>query len=439
MLFSSTNNPNFRADMRSAVMRGLARDGGLFLPVEITALPASSIERLPSLSFQEIAFVLAKHFFTDSLDDNALSNIIEKSLTFDVPLVALPTKDDTAILELFCGPTLSFKDFGARFMAQLMSYCIGTTDKEVTILVATSGDTGSAVASGFFRVPGIRVYILYPSGKVSDIQEKQLTTYGDNITALEVDGVFDDCQRLVKQAFQDEDLREKKDLASANSINIARLIPQSFYYVWAYVQSLQMNTRKLPLVCAVPSGNFGNLTAGLLAKRIGIPFSRFVAATNINDPVPEYLQTGVFRPRPSRHTISNAMDVGNPSNFARMVALYHGDVNEMRKDLWGARFTDDETRAMMKKTYEDTNYILDPHGAVALLGIETYRLQHTEPLFGVALETAHPAKFIETVSEAIGIQPHIPERLARVAQKEKTAIRISNEYRDLKEFLFWRP
>lgn len=424
--------------MRSAVLRGLAPDGGLFLPVEIPTLPTNSIKQLPSLSFQEIAFLLAKHFFTDSLEDSALADIIEKSLTFDAPLIALSTPDNTTILELFHGPTLSFKDFGARFMAQLMSYCIGASGTEVTILVATSGDTGSAVASGFFQVPGIRVCILYPSGKVSDIQEKQLTAYGGNITALEVDGVFDDCQRLVKQAFQDEELRGKRNLASANSINIARLIPQSFYYAWAYVQSLQMNTRELPLVCAVPSGNFGNLTAGLLAKRIGIPFSRFVAATNINDPIPEYLQTGVFRPRPSQHTISNAMDVGNPSNFARMLALYHGEVDEMKKDLWGARFTDDETRAMMRKTYEGTNYILDPHGAVALLGIETYRSEHTEPLFGIALETAHPAKFIETVSEAIGIQPHMPERLARVVQKEKKSIHISSDYKDLKEFLLAR-
>lgn len=435
MQFSSTNNPDLRVDLRTAVLRGLAPDGGLFLPTEISPLSTNAVAQIPSLSFQEISFRLAKHFFTDSLDDTTLSRVIEQSITFDAPLVALPNTPETAILELFHGPTLSFKDFGARFMARLMSHFIGQAGEEITVLVATSGDTGSAVASGFFHTPGIRVYILYPSGKVSEIQEKQITTYGDNIVALEVDGVFDDCQRLVKQAFQDDEIYSRRSLASANSINIARLIPQSFYYVWAYAQATQMNKKSLPLVCSVPSGNFGNLTAGLLAKRIGIPFSRFVASTNSNDPVPQYLQTGKFQPRPSQQTISNAMDVGNPSNFARMLTLYRNDVHTIRKDIWGESFTDDDTRSMMKKIYDRERYILDPHGAVALSGIEAYRSHHTDPSYCIALETAHPAKFTETVTETIGVQPPMPERLSSVMKKEKTSIRISSAYKDLKEFL----
>lgn len=435
MQFSSTNDPALRADLRMAVLRGLAPDGGLFLPVEIPTLSPDSITRIPSLSFHELSFLLAKHFFTDSLDDAVLSTIIAQSLTFEARLVALTDTTDTAILELFHGPTLSFKDFGARFMARLMSHFIDTTREEITVLVATSGDTGSAVASGFFHVPGIRVCILYPSGKVSDTQEKQLTTYGGNITALEVDGVFDDCQRLVKQAFQDEDLRSSRNLASANSINVARLIPQSFYYAWAYSQSKKHNERQLPLVCSVPSGNFGNLTAGLLAKRIGIPFSRFIAATNINDPVPEYLETGMFRPRPSQHTISNAMDVGDPSNFARLRELYGNDVAAMRKDIYGVRFTDEQTRAMMRKIYDRTDYILDPHGAVAMLGLESYRSKYAEPVYGITLETAHPAKFGDIVLETIGMQPSMPQQLSEVIKKEKKSIQLSNRFEALKEFL----
>ncbi|MBI2484472.1 threonine synthase, partial [Candidatus Uhrbacteria bacterium] len=435
MQFLSTHNPNLRADLRAAVLNGLAPDGGLFLPVEMPCLSADSIARIPKLSFQELSLVLAKHFFTDSLDDTTLSSIVGQSLTFDAPLSALSNSPDTAILELFHGPTLSFKDFGARFMACLMSYFVRQTDEKITVLVATSGDTGSAVASGFFAVPGIRVCILYPSGKVSDIQEKQLTTYGENITALEVDGVFDDCQRLVKQAFQDKELRSRRSLGSANSINIARLIPQTFYYAWAYAHSTRMNEKKLPLVCCVPSGNFGNLTAGLLAKRIGIPIARFIAATNINDPVPEYLRTGIFRPRPSRHTISNAMDVGDPSNFARMLELYKNDAHAMRRDIWGSSFTDEQTYTMMKQTYDFSGYILDPHGAVALLGIEAYRSQHTDPVYSIALETAHPAKFSASVEHTIGIPPALPDRLAKTLMKQKKSIRISNRFEDLKEYL----
>ncbi len=405
------------------------------MPSSFSFLEKNVIEKIPSLTFQEISFEIGKALFEDSLPHSILKKIIDKAITFDAPLVPLPKTKDTAILELFGGPTLSFKDFGARFMARLMAYYMEKEQKELFVLVATSGDTGSAVASAFFNIIGIKVFILYPSGGVSDIQEKQLTTYGGNITALEIKGSFDDCQKLVKQAFQDIELQKSMMLASANSINIARLFPQSFYYAWAFAQSVRLNKENLPLVCCVPSGNFGNLTAGLIAKKIGIPIARFIAATNINNSVPQYLDTGVFSPRLSIATISNAMDVGNPSNFARLMELYPNGATQMKQDVWGVWFTDADTRDAMKRVYETTGYMLDPHGSVAYLGLEAYRQKHPDPVFGIFLETAHPAKFLETVRDAIDATPRIPEHLVAVTKKEKKSIVLSNQFEDLKNFL----
>ncbi len=435
MHFYSTNNKYLTANLRTAVLQGLAPDGGLFMPSSFGSLAKNVMEKTQSLTFQELAVEVGKTLFADSLPYSTLAEAIHDAITFDAPLTPLQKIENTAVLELFHGPTLSFKDFGARFMARLMAHFIEKEGKELYVLVATSGDTGSAVASGFFSVPGIRVLILYPSGGVSDIQEKQLTTYGGNIEALEIKGTFDDCQKLAKQSFQDPDLKKSKMLASANSINIARLFPQSFYYAWAYTQSVRLNKKNLPLVFCVPSGNFGNLTAGLIAKRVGVPFTQFIAATNINDTVPRYLDTGIFRSALSQATISNAMDVGNPSNFARMMELYPNGAQDMKKDIFGVSFTDSETRDAMKRVYEMAGYMLDPHGAVAYLGLGAYRKKHQYPIFGVFLETAHPAKFFQTVQDAIGATPEIPERLAEAQKKEKKSTMLSNTFEEFKNFL----
>jgi threonine synthase len=334
-------------------------------------------------------------------------------------------------LELFHGPTLAFKDFGARFMSQLLSYFSSREKGEIVILVATSGDTGSAVANGFLEVPGIRVIVLYPAGKVSDIQEKQFTTLGRNITALEVEGTFDDCQALVKRAFADNDLRERMFLTSANSINIARLIPQSFYYFHAFSQLID---RTKPLVFSVPSGNFGNLTGGVLAKRMGLPVKHFIASTNVNDVVPEYLKVGKITPRPSQHTISNAMDVGNPSNFARLMNLYQNDFDQISRDMMGFAFTDAETAAAMLEVYNGHGYTLDPHGAIGYLGLKKYISDHGD-VNGVFLETAHPAKFKEVVDKAIRQEISLPAALQKFLTGKKQTIPISKDYPHLKQFL----
>ena len=328
MIYYSTNNKNQRVSLREAVIQGLAPDNGLYMPESIPVLSASFFESLSQLSFQEIGFRVAKSLIGEDIPTNELKRIVDHTIQFDAPLVEI--ERDVFSLELFHGPTLAFKDFGARFLSGLLGYFANQQDKEITILVATSGDTGSAVANGFLNVPGTKVIVLYPSGKVSDIQEKQFTTLGGNITALEIDGTFDDCQRLVKQAFMDEELKRKLFLTSANSINIARLIPQSFYYFHAYAQ---LKDKQSEIVFSVPSGNFGNLTAGLFAKRMGLPIHKFIAATNRNDIVPKYLQTKLFSPRPSVQTISNAMDVGNPSNFARILDLYQSDFDALSKDI----------------------------------------------------------------------------------------------------------
>jgi threonine synthase len=428
--FYSTQRKSPKVSLEEAMMRGLAEDGGLFMPDQISLLPESFFSQIHTLSFPEIAFEISKNLFQGAIPEYELKRIVEKAISFDAPLKAL--FPEIYALELFHGPTLSFKDFGARFMAQLMGYFVQRKDQTLNILVATSGDTGSAIAQAFLGISGICVWILYPQGKVSRSQERQMTTMGHNITALEVEGTFDDCQRLVKQAFSDLDLRQKLALTSANSINIGRLIPQSFYYFYAYAQ---LKDRRLPLVFSIPCGNFGNLTAGLMAKKMGLPVSRFVAATNVNDSVPRYLESGVFKPHPSKHTLSNAMDVGNPSNFARMLDFYQHDVEKMRRDIFGVSFTDTQTKAIMLEVFDQRAYLLDPHGAVAYLGLMAYVAQHSGKVNGIFLETADPAKFADDVETIIGQKVSIPQRLKSVLSKEKQSVPLSAQYEELKKKL----
>ncbi len=431
MICYSTQNPGHRVSFREAVMRGLPPDNGLYMPVEIPVLPAGRIRDFSEMTLREIALEMARPLLGDSLEITVLREIIEKAFTFDAPLVQLESGVFTQ--ELFHGPTLAFKDFAARFMAQVMGHFVQNESRELVILVATSGDTGSAVASGFLKVPGIRVIVLYPAGKVSDIQEKQLTTMGHNITALQIEGTFDDCQRLVKSAFLDAGLRRSFYLTSANSINIARLIPQSFYYAYGWSR---LPAHGGATVFSVPSGNFGNLTAGLMAKRMGVPIQRFVAATNANDVVPQFLETGEYHPRTSRKTLSNAMDVGNPSNFARMLALYENDLDQMREDIRGYGFTDAQTVAAMQAVYDTTGYVLDPHGAVGYLGLQRFRKAEPGKWQGVFLETAHPAKFLDIVTAALKTRPAIPERLQTYLEKSGVAIPLSSNFETFKSFLF---
>ncbi len=436
MRYYSTNKHAPTVSLRDAVMNGLAPDGGLYFPESIAQMSADFYQRLPSLSFQNIAYEVGTVLFDGAAPDAVLRRITTESFDFPVPIVNI--HDNTHVLELFHGPTLAFKDFAARFMARLMAHYVGDSDTELTVLVATSGDTGSAVAHGFYNVPGIRVFILYPSKRVSDLQEKQLTTMGGNITALEIDGSFDDCQALVKQAFVDRDLLKKYTLGSANSINIARLFPQTFYYFWTVGQldSYVHGNDNRNIVISVPSGNVGNLTAGLIAKKMGLPVHRFIAATNTNSVVPEYLQTGVYTPRFSKATISNAMDVGAPSNFVRMVELYNHSAEEMRRDVAGHSVSEEETKNTIREVKKRYNYILDPHGAVGYRALEWYRQEHSDKDFiGVCVETAHPAKFKESVEEVIGARVEIPERLAQCAQKEKRSIFLPAHFSTFKDML----
>lgn len=431
MKLYSTNHQSPLVPLKTAVLQGLPPDNGLYMPQDLPRLPDSFIESLnPDKPFQEIALTVATHLLGDELSAEDLERIVNEAFFFDAPLINI--HDNIHTLELFHGPTLAFKDFAAQFMAKLMGQYVRESGIELTILVATSGDTGSAVANGFLKVPGIRIFILYPSGKVSPTQEQQLTTLGHNITALEVSGTFDDCQAMVKQAFLDNDLRAHYQLSSANSINIARLIPQSFYYFRAYAQ---LQDRSLPLVISVPSGNFGNLSAGLIAKKIGLSVSQFIAATNVNDVVPEYLQTSIFRPRPSLATYSNAMDVGNPSNFPRMLALYNEDIQQLKKDLNGFFYTDAETVAAMQTVYKDFNYILDPHGAVGYLGLQAFIAQQDSALNGIFLETAHPAKFGQVVEHALKQKVDLPPALAATLELPKNATLLENNYDALKSYL----
>ena len=411
MQLYSTNNPSLRVNLREAIFQGLPADNGLYMPVLIPVIPESFIQNLDQYTFPEISFRLAKSLIGDEIPENDLKGIVQRAINFPAPVV--PLEQRTFILELFHGPSLAFKDFGARFMAETMSYFNRGAAKELTILVATSGDTGGAVAAGFYQTPGIRVVILYPSGKVSPLQEKQLTTLGHNITALEVDGTFDDCQALVKQAFLDTDLRSRLRLSSANSINIARLIPQIFYYWEAWKQLYREQDN---IVFVVPSGNFGNLTAGLLAQKMGLPVRHFVAATNANNVVPKYLETGKFQPHPSVRTISNAMDVGNPSNFARMLDLFGSTWNIMQEHISGYAFTDDQTKEAMRTVYHAHKYVLDPHGAVGYLAWKAYKEKYPGST-GIILETAHPAKFLEDVETVLGQKITIPKALTDISEK----------------------
>lgn len=430
MDYYSTSGSKEAVNLETAVLQGLAPDGGLYMPAFFERLPALFFEEAAGMSFQDIAFRTAQQIMKGDIPDPDLQSIIKDVLTFDAPLVAIYS--DCYSLELFHGPTLAFKDFGARFMARVMSYFMQRQTKELTILVATSGDTGSAVAHGFLNTPGINVILLYPQGKVSHLQEQQLTTMGGNITALEVRGTFDDCQRMVKAAFVDPILTQKYMLSSANSINIARLIPQSFYYIYSYSR---IPNRSIPVCFAVPSGNFGNLTAGLFAKKLGLPVEHFVAATNMNNIVPQYLKTGTYTPAASIQTIANAMDVGNPSNFARMQTLFAHDIGRFRATLRGFYYSDSAIQNCMRDVYDRTGYILDPHGAVGYLGFRDFAASHAQELQGVVLETAHPAKFIDVVESTLETKIAVPERLAEYANRTKNSIVIGNDYKDLKEFL----
>lgn len=416
MQYHSTNNPAHRVDLKEAILRSLPPDNGLYMPDRFPVLGPEFWSIWRHLSFQEIGFAVAEAFFGEDVPAAALREIVEGTLSFDASVVGLAPGDH--ILELFHGPTLAFKDFGARFMARLMAWLTRDDGRELTVLVATSGDTGGAVASAFHRVPGTRVIILYPKGKVSGLQEKQLTTLGDNITALEVDGSFDDCQRLVKSAFLDRGLSERLNLTSANSINLARLVPQSFYYI----HSARQLPEGIEPVFVIPSGNFGNLTAGLFATRLGLPVAQFVAATNANDVVPRYLASGSYQPVPSIATISNAMDVGAPSNFARMEALFGKSWEAMKQKITGYTFSDDATRAAIRTVKATLDYELDPHGAVGWLAAQKWRAAHPGSAT-ITLETAHPAKFLDVMEAELGQGcVEIPERLAILADREKVAI-----------------
>jgi threonine synthase len=429
-LYSTKNKTEF-VSLGEAVMKGLPDDNGLFMPREIPRLGNDFFTRLPDLSIDEIGFEVCKTLFQGAIPENDLRELIAAAINFPVPLVEV--EEHVYSLELWHGPSLAFKDFGARFMAQIMSYFNRGNERELVILVATSGDTGGAVAAGFYQTIGTRVVILYPTEKVSPLQEKQLTTLGANITALEIDGTFDDCQALVKQAFLDAELNRHIRLTSANSINIARLIPQSFYYFEAYKQLLKLgNTR--PVVFSVPSGNFGNLTAGLLAQQMGLPIQHFVAATNANDVVPEYLSSGTYEARPSIRTLSNAMDVGAPSNFARMLDLFNNDWQMIAKHIHGFRVSDLETTNTMREVRNRTGYILDPHGAVGYRSLKQYQKLHPETV-GVFLETAHPAKFLEHVEQILGEALDIPLRLAELSNKEKQAHFLSTDFTPFKTWL----
>ena len=462
MKYYSTNHQTPDVDLQEAVIKGLAADKGLFMPERINILPASFYENMPQMTLQEVSLAVAQAFFGEDIPSDKLKQIVFDTMSFDIPLVKV--SDNIYSLELFHGPTLAFKDVGARFMARTLGYfvnghfleqrgqsdaCISSTESRqnrtqsivnhqrstVNVLVATSGDTGSAVANGFLGVPGIHVYVLYPKGKVSLIQEKQFTTLGQNITALEVDGTFDDCQRLVKSAFMDADLNAHMKLTSANSINVARFLPQAFYYFWAVAQlngqSLIVNGQR-NIVCCVPSGNFGNITAGLFGKRMGLPISRFIAANNRNDIFYNYLLSGQYNPRPSVATLANAMDVGDPSNFARVLALYDNSHEAICADISGATYNDEQIADEIRRVYETNGYLLDPHGAC---GHRALREGLRPGEVGFFIETAHPAKFKDTVEAIIGEPVAIPQRLQDFMKGTKQSIDMTHQFDDFKAYL----
>jgi threonine synthase len=425
MNYYSLHHKSPKSTFKNAVVQGLAKDRGIYFPDNIQLLRKEFIENISEYTNQEIAFEVIKQFVGNEIPAEKLKAIIKETVCFDFPLVKID--DNIASLELFHGPTMAFKDVGAKFMSQCLEYFNKDNDDEVTVLVATSGDTGGAVANGFLGAKGVNVVILYPSGKVSDIQEKQLTTLGQNITALEVDGVFDDCQEMVKTAFLDEEIT--KTLTSANSINVARWLPQMFYFFFAYKE---LHKQGKDLIFSVPSGNFGNICAGIMAQKIGLPIKHFIASTNINDTVPNFLIDGVYKPKPSKATISNAMDVGNPSNFIRIQELFNNDLETLKNAFSSYSFTDDETRATMKEIYKNAGYVADPHGAVGYLGLKKYGLKENE--FGVFLETAHPVKFLDVVEDVLPVKVEIPEQIKKIINNKKVAFKASS-YQDLKDFL----
>ena len=425
MNYYSLHHKSPKTTFKNAVVQGLAKDRGIYFPETITPLSKEFINNIEEYSNQEIAYEVIKQFVGDEIPTSILKEIIKETVSFDFPVVKIT--DNIASLELFHGPTMAFKDVGAKFMAKCLEYFNQGNKDEVTVLVATSGDTGGAVANGFLGAKGVNVVILYPSGKVSDIQEKQLTTLGQNITALEVDGVFDDCQEMVKTAFLDEEIT--KTLTSANSINVARWLPQMFYFFFAYKQLKKKNK---DILFSVPSGNFGNICAGIMAQKLGLPIKHFIAATNVNDTVPNYLVDGVYSPKPSKATISNAMDVGNPSNFIRIQELFNNDLEILKRAFSSYSFSDDETRETMKKIYNNSSYVADPHGAVGYLGLKKYGLKDNE--YGVFLETAHPVKFLDVVEDTLPVKVQIPEQIKKVIDKKKVALKATS-YQDLKDYL----
>ncbi len=431
MNYYSTNGTAPMADLKKAVVKGLAEDRGLYMPEHIKTLPQAFFDNIQDMSFRDIAYNVAAAFFGEDIDGDALQDIVYDTLSFDCPVVKVT--DNIYSLELFHGPTLAFKDVGARFMARLLQYflCRSGNDEQVNVLVATSGDTGSAVANGFLGVDGIHVYVLYPKGKVSPIQECQFTTLGHNITAIEVDGVFDDCQALVKSAFMDAELNEHMRLTSANSINVARFLPQAFYYFNAYAQLRRQGKANSMVVC-VPSGNFGNICAGLFAKRMGLPIKHFIASNNANDVFYQYLQTGIYTPQPSIQTIANAMDVGDPSNFARIYDLYGKDWKAIRSDISGATYTDEQIADTMRQVFKTTGYVCDPHGACGFRALSE-RLRDGET--GVFLETAHPAKFKQTVDNILGSDIEIPAKLQAFMNGKKQSVAMSSDFKAFKQFL----
>ena len=430
MKYYSTNKKAPEATLKEAVIKGLASDRGLYMPRQIKRLPETFFEEIGNLTFQEIANQVAQAFFDEDVEKETLKQIVYDTLNFETPIVQVTPSIYS--LELYHGPTLAFKDVGARFMARLLAYFIKKEKQNnVNVLVATSGDTGSAVANGFLEVEGIHVYVLYPKGKVSKIQESQFTTLGRNITAIEVDGTFDDCQALVKAAFMDEELNRKLYLTSANSINVARFLPQAFYYFNAYAQ-LQKQGKANQVVISVPSGNFGNITAGLFAKRMGLPVKRFIAANNSNDIFLQYLQTGQYTPRPSIATLANAMDVGDPSNFARILDLYGNSHKAITQEISGAAYNDKQIAQTLRDVYKKTKYLLDPHGACGYQALEdNLRKEET----GIFLETAHPAKFLETVEKIIEEKVEIPQRLQTFMKGTKQTIPLTKQFVDFKKYL----
>lgn len=431
MLYYSTSGNAPKTTLQDAVVKGLAPDKGLYMPEHIPTIPKAFFNNIGEMSLQDIAYVVANTLFGNDIESETLKEIVNDTLNFDIPLVHVA--DNKYSLELFHGPTLAFKDVGARFMARLLGYFNkknGT--KDVNVLVATSGDTGSAVANGFLGVPGVNVYVLYPKGKVSKIQEAQFTTLGRNITALEISGTFDDCQALVKNAFMDEELNEKLQLTSANSINVARFLPQMFYYFYAFAQLAKMGKPLNNIVVSVPSGNFGNITAGLIGKKMGLPIKRFIAANNRNDIFYQYLMSGVYNPRPSIATIANAMDVGAPSNFARILDLYDNSHEAISKEISGCTYTDEQIAETLKDTYDKTGYLLDPHGAVGYRSL-VEGLDNNE--IGVFLETAHPAKFKETVESIIEDEINIPAKLASFMKGTKSTVKLSSAFPAFKKYL----